>query len=314
LASFDLSVVTGHERRFAALDPLLPVAHPLPDPGPDDVLLAVDGAVGIGSFERPDPGTIGATWGTAEQHRLLARVGGPEPVAAMERLLTAWCGRVAARARPGDPESEAIVTWPSRDVAMTQLFLRYGLAPLSVIAVRMPGRPVAEPAHHVEVRPLRDTDLAAALELWLEVVRWDSQFNTIAERPSTADVFRAELRERLARPQPWSWVAGFPAEQVCGLLIVSPPDQAGWIAPAVSVTPAGYLGTLVVTSARRSTGVGAALVRRGHQALDSAGAGVTLLHYAGLNPLSGPFWHRCGYRPLWTMWKVRPASRLGVTL
>jgi hypothetical protein len=57
--------------------------------------------------------------------------------------------------------------------------------------------------------------------------------------------------------------------------------------------------------------VGAALVRRGHGDLDAAGVDVTLLHYAGLNPLSGPFWHRCGYRPLWTGWQARPASRLG---
>jgi hypothetical protein len=24
-----------------------------------------------------------------------------------------------------------------------------------------------------------------------------------------------------------------------------------------------------------------------------------------------PFWHRCGYHPLWTMWHARPASTLG---
>lgn len=33
--------------------------------------------------------------------------------------------------------------------------------------------------------------------------------------------------------------------------------------------------------------------------------------YAGANPLSAPFWHRCGYRPLWTSGPVRPAARLG---
>jgi hypothetical protein len=33
---------------------------------------------------------------------------------------------------------------------------------------------------------------------------------------------------------------------------------------------------------------------------------VTLLHHATMNPLSTPFWHRCGYRPLWTSWVARP--------
>jgi hypothetical protein len=60
----------------------------------------------------------------------------------------------------------------------------------------------------------------------------------------------------------------------------------------------------------RSGGVGAALVAVAHAALDPAGVDLTLLRYAVLNPLSAPFWHRCGYRPLWTWWAVSPASRL----
>lgn len=44
-----------------------------------------------------------------------------------------------------------------------------------------------------------------------------------------------------------------------------------------------------------------------HQALDDAGISATLLHYSALNPLSAPFWHRSGYRPLRTRWQVSPA-------
>ena len=36
----------------------------------------------------------------------------------------------------------------------------------------------------------------------------------------------------------------------------------------------------------------------------------TLLHYAQASPVSGPFWHRQGYRPLWTTWPARPAAAL----
>jgi hypothetical protein len=38
--------------------------------------------------------------------------------------------------------------------------------------------------------------------------------------------------------------------------------------------------------------------------------GVSVLNYAAMNPLSGPFWHRMGYRPVWTTWEVRPALAL----
>jgi hypothetical protein len=47
-----------------------------------------------------------------------------------------------------------------------------------------------------------------------------------------------------------------------------------------------------------------------HDELDARGISVTLLHYAQLNPLSGPFWSRMGYRPLWTGFQSRPADAL----
>lgn len=103
-----------------------------------------------------------------------------------------------------------------------------------------------------------------------------TQFGTTCvERPATAQVLRQEVRAALGRDEPWTWVAEVDG-QLTGLLMIDPPERAGWVAP-----------------------------------LDAAGAAVTLLHYAGLNPLSGPFWHRCGYRPLWTTWRVSPAARLG---
>jgi GNAT superfamily N-acetyltransferase len=60
----------------------------------------------------------------------------------------------------------------------------------------------------------------------------------------------------------------------------------------------------------RGSGTGAALITHVHHALDAAGIDLTLLHYAQLNPLSGPFWHRMGYRPLWSVWAALPASTL----
>lgn len=56
-----------------------------------------------------------------------------------------------------------------------------------------------------------------------------------------------------------------------------------------------YISEVMVLPGRRGAGAGAALV---------------LLHYLGMKPLAGPFWRRCGYRPLNTNWEVRPAAHL----
>ncbi len=77
-----------------------------------------------------------------------------------------------------------------------------------------------------------------------------------------------------------------------------------------SRSPAAYLQTMFIQPEDRGTGVGAALVRALHARLDAAGVAVTLLHHSQVNPLSGPFWNRMGYRPLWTSWEARPARAL----
>ena len=71
-----------------------------------------------------------------------------------------------------------------------------------------------------------------------------------------------------------------------------------------------YLSDLMVLAGQRGSGAGTALVQHIHRELDQAGFDATLLSYLGMNPLAGPFWHRCGYRPLTTNWEVRPASHL----
>jgi len=47
-----------------------------------------------------------------------------------------------------------------------------------------------------------------------------------------------------------------------------------------------------------------------HQEFHAAGATGTYLYYNPTNPLSSVFWHRQGYRPLWTTWEIHPASAL----
>lgn len=303
-------LLAAHEQRLAALDPLLRATHPFPTPAPGDVTLVADGGTALLRTERPDPESFLASWGATEQHRLAARVAGPDPAGAMALLLDQWRDRVRSQVAADDPETEANLSWPSRDIAMTRQFLRHGLVPAAVIAARPAGRPSPEGPTGSRVRPITADDLAAAASLWLEEVRWDAQFGSATERPSTAGAIQRELRDLLGRDEPWSWVAET-AGEVAGLVVVSPPERAEWIAKLTSAAPVAYLSCLVVTAGRRGGGAGAALVRQAHAALDAAGAGITLLHYAALNPLSGPYWHRCGYRPLWTIWHARPAVRTG---
>ena len=83
-----------------------------------------------------------------------------------------------------------------------------------------------------------------------------------------------------------------------------------WIAPLVGVAPVAYNMLTFVSPADRGAGVAPALVRSFHDAADTAGVLVTLLHYEQTNPLSAPFWARQGYRPLWTSWEARPARTM----
>lgn len=193
---------------------------------------------------------------------------------------------------------------------MTRVFLERGLVPATVIAAR--PRAYATPAapSTVRIRPLQPGDVNAATDLWLQLVRWDAKFSSTTERPSTPAAIRQVLVTHAHRQPRWAWVVEHLGELV-GLLVASPADHAAaWVAPLTCLSPAAYLDCIVVAEQHRSSGVGAALAQQAHAALDAAGMAVTLLHYTALSPVSGPFWHRCGYRPLWTSWHAHPASAL----
>jgi len=72
----------------------------------------------------------------------------------------------------------------------------------------------------------------------------------------------------------------------------------------------GYVNNVVTALEERGGGLGQALMAHVHQEFHAAGVAGTYLYYNPTNPLSSVFWHRQGYRPLWTTWEVRPASAL----
>jgi GNAT superfamily N-acetyltransferase len=296
-----------HSRRLGQLDPLLPESVPLARTGPADVELEVPGGSGLARVLRADPATLDGTWNPAERHVLTARIGADDPAAAMDALLSAWSATVRAGAGAGRPaESAAVLTWPSRDVAVIPALLAHGLSPRVVTAIRLAGRDCPAGAAGVAVRRTTGADLDTVVALELDLVRWNQTLGQMTERPNTGELIRAKYT---AETRPWSWLAEVDGAPV-GLLSVLDPAHAPWVSGMSSAGSAVYLSDLMVLPDRRGAGAGTALVQHVHRELDRAGFNAVHLSYLGMNPLSAPFWHRCGYRPLRTNWEVRPASHL----
>ena len=293
-----------HNRRLRLLDPLLPDFPPLPEAGPEDVRLDVPDGGGLARLVRADPATLDGTWNPAERHILMARVGADEPVAVMDALLSDWSRTV--RARAGAAESAAVVTWPSRDVVLIPTFLAHGMTPRLVLAIRLAGRDSPPGGTQVVVRRATEADVDTLVAMELELIRWNQTLGQMTERSNTTEQIRLK---HTADSRPWSWLAEVDGVPV-GQLSVLAPDQATWASGLSSAGSAVYLSDLMVLPGRRGAGAGTALVQHVHGELDRAGFRATLLHYLGVNPLGGPFWHRCGYRPLLTNWEVRPATQL----
>jgi GNAT superfamily N-acetyltransferase len=253
---------------------------------------------------RADPTTLDGTWNPAERHVLTVRIGADDPAAVMDTLLSRWSKTVHARA--GEAESAAVLTWPSRDVELIPTFLAHGLVPRLVLAIRLAGRDSPDGATDVVLRRATEADVDAVVAMELELVRWNQTLGQMTERPNTAELIQAK---HTADSRPWSWLAEVDGMPV-GLLSVLNPDHAPWASGLSSAGHAVYLSDLMVRPGRRGAGAGTTLVQHVHRELDRAGYNAVLLHYLGMNPLAGPFWHRCGYRPLHTNWEVRPASQL----
>ncbi len=315
--------------RWRAIDPLLP-APGLPPAG-CGAELAVTGPGGrltaIGTCEhwQGTPGSLELTWGAASRFRLTARTAGPDAGGALDELIALWRSHLASVPEAAADDTAAVITWPTRDVSGPRALLRHGLAPRAVIAARPAGRQRAgqsladEPAGRGrlpaavppgdQIRRASPADIDTVVRLGMETVRFDAHFGTVIERPWSAEALRQETVPLLADPDAWIWLADRGGEPA-GLLYAEKPEVASWIAPMAGAKPVSYLELMYLQPGERGQGLAPVLVERLHQAADAAGVAVTLLHYEQVNPLSGPFWSRQGYRPLWTSWEARPARTL----
>lgn len=300
-------------RRFAALDARLPRAAA---PPPGDVLVVgtpPHHAAGVVTHHVWPVGSGPLLWSAAqvsELHPVIGAAGhGP-----LHALVDAWRGHVLP-AVLRDEDSAAAVTWPSRDVVATRVFLDHGLVPLAVLAVRGPGT-LPEPARDptLALRRADPTDLEACVRLALEELAYSSQVGGSLLRPDAEKVKRTTIRDRLGRGEP-TWLAERDGVVVgmieCGYAEAAP---GTWLANLLPAGLWGYVNCASVTATERGRGVGAHLVATALSAIEAGVRGSpvrgTYLYYNPPNPLSSVFWPRAGFAPLWTLWEVRPAGGL----
>jgi GNAT superfamily N-acetyltransferase len=309
--------------RWQAIDPLLPEpSEPAVTCGVDLTVTSADGqVVAAGSCRhlKQKPGTLEIAWGAASQFALTPWVAGSDVGPALGQLLARWRSHVASLPAAADDDSAAVVRWPGRDIDGVRALLEHGLRPLTVIAARPAARRIlsaaADPGSGgsldatVRIRAAGPGDLDAIERLIMAMMHYDAHFGAVRVRADTARAAREFAARVLAASEPWTWLAERDDLPV-GFVQAEVREAARWIASAVRPQPVAYLGQMSVLPAERGTGVGSALVGYLHREIDAIGVAVTLLHHAQLNPLSTPFWSRMGYRPLWTLWEVRPAASL----
>jgi GNAT superfamily N-acetyltransferase len=307
----DINRASG--RRWRALDPLLPVpgdltagcSAPFQVTGRD----GRPGGFAVCRHQRFPDDSLSQTWGTATRFVLTPRLRNRDAAPALHDLLSQWRDHQNQLPEAHQDDTSALVTWPTRDVSGVRALLGHGLQPMTVLAARPAKRPVPAQDANVAVRHATLDDLDAVVAMEMGVIRYDEQFGGSVPRPHTEELVRADTQIALGKQPDWIWLAER-AGRPTGLLVIQPPADAGWVATMASPRPAAYLSTMFVLPAERGIGTGAALVRRAHAKLDERGIAVTLLHHSQVNPVSGPFWNRMGYRPLWTSWEIRPAAAL----
>lgn len=299
------ALLRAQSTRFAGLDPLLP---PAVDPPPGDLLTAAlpDGERVSAVLTRTlvQPGTPQTLWSAAEVFELHPLLGAADG-SALEPLLRQWQSKLAVTGA----DTACVVTWPSRDAAAVKVLLAHGFVPLSVLAVRTAPPPPGDPAPGVVVRRATRADLDVLVESALAEVAYSAQVGGAVPRPDARAVKRAALRAHLSQGDP-IWLAERDGVAVGHAECWHTDSIPGsWAETRVRHGRWGYVNCLSVLPDARHAGVGRTLMDVAHAELRPRTVG-SFLYYNPPNPLSPVFWARQGYRPLWTVWEVRPATAL----
>ncbi|MFD9741665.1 GNAT family N-acetyltransferase [Umezawaea sp. NPDC059074] len=303
-------LLDAQSARFASLDPMLPAMVEPPD---GDVLTAAlpDGTRVAGVLHRQvyERTSLHRLWSATEVWELtplLGAAGGR----GMDALLRSW-RRTMDRVGGNEPDSSCVVTWPSRDTEATKAFLDHGMVPLSTIAIRRAvGEGAGGPPPTLRIRRATPKDLDAVLQLALAELHYSSLVGSTVARPEAVVLKRRTLGDRLASGSP-TWLAerdGIAVALAECAVVASEPGN--WTSTRLRHGRWGYVNCLSVLPGARGTGIGQQLMAFAHRELHRLGTVGTYLYYNPPNPLSSVFWPRQGYRPLWTVWEVRPAFAL----
>ena len=307
-----------HDDRLRLLDPALAASEPI-DPTAPGALSATVGAgsaAALARFSSLEADSPDAVWGALRQHSLELRSSGPdaERTAAVEQVLDAWLARIASSEVPGDFDSSARISLPTRDIALVNALYARGFGPTGVRAVRFrpdggarqaPSLPAPLDGALVRLARLDDADRLGELDARLLAL--DAHFAGVTMRENAGAGFAAAYRERLRRAPDTTWVFERDGEVAGFIHVVPDADSPEPDSRLLAATGGQYLVVMYLDETERGAGVGAAFLQLAHDALDAAGTPYVVLSYAVANPRSGPFWSRNGYRPIVTEWQRRPA-------
>ncbi len=299
-------MLAAQTQRLRSIDQLLP---PAVAPPPAEMIAAGPVAGALLRADHPE-GSPARMWSASHVSELVP-VLGDAGLAGMDALLGVWRERLPALGLP-DSDSACVVCWPSRDVEIARALLDHGFVPLSVIAVNTPlGTARGGDAPQRDgVRPAGPGDLEACLRLTLAEQAYSALVGGAVLREDTEEVKRSLMAGRLQRGEP-TWGAEQDGAIVglaeCGYRDAVP---GSWAASRLPAGRWGYINCASVLPGARDHGVGGRLVGRVHAAFAAAEVLGSYLYYNPPNPLSSVFWPRQGYRPLWTIWEVRPATAL----
>lgn len=228
--------------------------------------------------------------------------------AGMDAVLAAFGKWLDGQEHP--PTDTAVrVLWPSRDVSVAATMMAHGLVPMTTLAIRKtpPGPSTATSDVRVRRATLDDLDVVVAIQF--EELRYSSPLTASTPPDNVVPLMRYALRATL-------FTGRVLIAEVDGVAVGAVDAGIVTVGAGTSIDGKlpeglwGYVGTMSVLPHMRGRGVGRALVDHAHR-LVFANEKVrgAFLFYEPANPLSSVFWPRRGYRPLWTKWTSRPASR-----
>lgn len=291
----------AHNGRVHAIDPDVASAAPLPW---DEVELkatadvAGSQAAGVIRTNRYAETDDAALWGPLVRHVVHLRASGEH---AQEHVLADLLGQITAdRSWTGD--AGVMLTWPSRDITCASTLVRHGMAPLTVLGMRILGsRSGGHPSHRIRSAEIDDLDAVAGYAVRLHEM--EMRLGVLPDRRDIVSRIRRELAAALDDPMSRILIA-VEGDSVMGFVQAQLPRGA-WVEGQVRPQPAGYMSRLFVDPSYRGSGVGTSLVRAIENELRECGAHIALLHYSIHNPDGAPMWVKCGYRSVLTTWSRR---------